>query len=189
MGFKDSFIANLLRIIQRMNPAMRQKQTATETKGPLTGGELKTNDPSVKKILCPALGLPDQQIEREYEEPAQEYKPSKPVESSSRDDRKNKKSRSRSRSPYQKKKKHRSRTRSRSRDRRHRSSRSRSRDRSRRSRSRDNRRDRRREDSRDRKSSRSDKHDRHPSGPTSSSKSDDPVVGEVATCFIKKKLP
>ena len=178
--FKDSFIANLLRIIQRMNPAMRQKQAKTETKGPLTGGELKTNDPSVKKILCPALALPDQKLERENEEPAPEYVLKL---DSSRDKKKKNASRSASRSPNQRKKKQRSRTRSRSRDRRR--SRSRSRDK-RRSRSRD-RRDRRREDSRDRKnSSRHDKYERNRSRDEHAHppKSDEPVVGEVCLFYI-----
>jgi ATP-dependent RNA helicase DHX8/PRP22 len=87
-SFPDSFIANLLRIIQRMNPSMRQQptQTANNTMstGPVTGSNFKTIDPGVKKVLCPALALPNERIaqkeasssdnDREEEEEKEEKK-------------------------------------------------------------------------------------------------------------------
>lgn len=70
--FPDSFIANLLRIIQRMNPSMRQpaQQQAstsadidlhklTEITGPTSGTNFKPLDVDIKKVLCPALALPN----------------------------------------------------------------------------------------------------------------------------------
>ncbi len=49
-----------------MNPSMKQKQSNTDqnvnslTEGPVTGSNFKGIDPSVKKILCPALALPNE---------------------------------------------------------------------------------------------------------------------------------
>lgn len=80
--FPDSFIANLLRIIQKMNPAMRQSTQAigggggggggvsastsaadlhrlTELNGPMSGSNYKPLDVEIKKALCPALALPN----------------------------------------------------------------------------------------------------------------------------------
>ena len=46
-----------------MNPTMRkvnQPSVEENSAGPMTGGNFKSVDPSVKKILCPALGLPNE---------------------------------------------------------------------------------------------------------------------------------
>ena len=61
-SFPDSFIANLLRIIQRMNPSMRQQQQSSTTSVALTGSNFKTVDSGVKKVLCPALALPNERV-------------------------------------------------------------------------------------------------------------------------------
>lgn len=74
--FPDSFIANLLRIIQKMNPAMRQNTTnnnaatssssatdldrLTEINGPMSGSNFKAVDVDIKRALCPALAMPNQ---------------------------------------------------------------------------------------------------------------------------------
>ncbi len=51
---------------------MRQKQVEQEEQlklsGPLTGGNFNQVDSSVKKILCPALALPNQTIHHDTEE-------------------------------------------------------------------------------------------------------------------------
>ena len=66
-AFPDSFAANLLRIIQRMNPSMRVKQEPVAASkeygldGPMTGGNQKI-DVAMRKILCPALALPNEKI-------------------------------------------------------------------------------------------------------------------------------
>ena len=46
-----------------MNPSMRKVNNPSveeNAAGPLTGANFKSVDPSVKKILCPALGLPNE---------------------------------------------------------------------------------------------------------------------------------
>lgn len=82
--FPDSFIANLLRIIQKMNPSMRQTNSVqqpqqqqqqvtssmsasdlhrlTELNGPMSGSNYKPLDVDIKKALCPALALPNKAI-------------------------------------------------------------------------------------------------------------------------------
>jgi ATP-dependent RNA helicase DHX8/PRP22 len=66
-SFPDSFAANLLRIIQRMNPSMRSKQELKSESviqgldGPMTGGGHKV-DIGLRRVLCPALALPNQKI-------------------------------------------------------------------------------------------------------------------------------
>ena len=127
-SFADSFIANLLRIIQRLNPSMRQQKQAqsnnsTAVTGPVTGGNFKTIDPGVKKVLCPALALPNEKFEQSEvssdENEKEKIKESFTTHVTETRDRKRKKSpknkhRSRSRS-QEKNKKKRSRSRSRSR--------------------------------------------------------------------------
>ena len=166
-----------------MNPSMRQKQTKAEQDalltGPTTGSNMKTVDPAVKKILCPALGLANEVIVRdEYVEkpvPVSEPQVSSKHAEKSRDKKKKKhhsrsRSRSRSRSPYYKKKKNRSRSRSTSRDRR----RSRSRDRY----------DRDRRDNRDDGRGKSSRHgDRSEYNRVHETKPTEPVVGEVIIKF------
>lgn len=62
--FPDSFVANLLRIIQRMNPSMRKPQNddskSSNLTGPMTGGNFRQLDVNAKKVLCPVLALPDE---------------------------------------------------------------------------------------------------------------------------------
>lgn len=75
--FPDSFIANLLRIIQKMNPTMRQQanqpiaaastsmsaadlhRLTADMNGPVSGSNFKHVDVDLKKALCPALALPN----------------------------------------------------------------------------------------------------------------------------------
>jgi ATP-dependent RNA helicase DHX8/PRP22 len=145
-SFPDSFIANLLRIIQRMNPSMRQQptQTANNTMstGPVTGSNFKTIDPGVKKVLCPALALPNERIaqkeasssdndreEEEKEEKKEKHKETKSHHhnhhkkskksstksrrrSRSRSEDRSSRSRSRSRTPPRKQQRNRDRSRS-----------------------------------------------------------------------------
>ncbi len=134
---QDSFIENLLRIIQRMNPAMKQKQTKPDASeatlaGPMSGNNFKTVDSSVKKLLCPALGRADQAIKLDSDEEKPQVQTKELEASSSKKSKKKHRSRSRSRSRspgHRKQRRHRSRSRSTSVDNRNR----------RRSRSRDNR--------------------------------------------------
>lgn len=115
----ESFIANLLRIIQRMNPTMKKKEQLQQPSGALSGSNYKSMDVGMKKVLCPALALPDQKVKRDSDEEIKKDVEEK--ESSRKKDKKKKKkhrhssssSRSRSRSP---KRRHRSRSRSRSRE-------------------------------------------------------------------------
>jgi ATP-dependent RNA helicase DHX8/PRP22 len=138
-AFPDSFIANLLRLIQRMNPSMRPKESNSTngTNGAMTASNIREVDPQVKKILCPALALPNQQQLKpqsdeesgDHNEKINDSSKSSEKPKENRDSRKDKKKKS-------KRKKHRSRSSSYS-------SRSRSRSRSRtRSRSRERERDR-----------------------------------------------
>jgi len=156
---------------------MKQKHIKPEISdaslnGPMSGNNFKTVDSSVKKLLCPALGLADKAIkldsDEEIESPPRPVQTKEPEESQSSSKKsKNKhrsRSRSRSRSPYHKKKKNRSRSRSRSR-----SPGSRHRRRSR-SRSRDNR-DRRQSDYSSSRSRHSDK--------KSFESTSEPVVGDI----------
>jgi ATP-dependent RNA helicase DHX8/PRP22 len=137
-SFPDSFAANLLRIIQRMNPSMRNKQEVKSESviqgldGPMTGGGHKV-DLGLRKVLCPALAMPNQKISISSDEEDEEVKTNeedkKQIVSnkSSHDDhdRKSKKKdkdreRDRDADSYSKKKKkhkHSSRSRSRSRSR------------------------------------------------------------------------
>jgi ATP-dependent RNA helicase DHX8/PRP22 len=71
--FPDSFVANLLRIIQRMNPAMKPQQPQpsfsdlhklNELKGPVSGSNFDHLDVNIKKVLCPALALPNDERAR-----------------------------------------------------------------------------------------------------------------------------
>lgn len=71
--FPDSFVANLLRIIQRMNPAMKPQQPQpsfsdlhklNELKGPVSGSNFDHLDVNIKKVLCPALALPNDERSR-----------------------------------------------------------------------------------------------------------------------------
>jgi len=128
-SFPDSFIANLLRIIQRMNPSMRPQQSQpnnSNANGPITGSNFKTIDPGVKKVLCPALALPNERVVVQKENSSDEEKREKPKDS-------NKTHKSSSSSHHHKKSKksskHRRRSRSRSEDRSSASSHSRSRSR------------------------------------------------------------
>ncbi|CAF0710967.1 unnamed protein product [Brachionus calyciflorus] len=136
--YPDSFIANLLRIIQRMNPSMRKTQQedakSSNLNGPMTGGNFKQLDVNAKKILCPALALPNEERQKSEEieiEPKKEKDETRNDKDKKKKKRKHSRSRSRSRSP---KIKHRSRSRSRSPRSKHRS---RSRDRDHRRRHRD----------------------------------------------------
>jgi len=57
---QDSFIANLLRLIDRMRPsktAVKEKASASRT--PAAGKENVENDVSLKRALYPALALPN----------------------------------------------------------------------------------------------------------------------------------
>ena len=187
----------MLRVIQRMNPNMRQKQQQSESNsqsasltGPVTGSNFKQVDPSVKKVLCPALALPNERIERkesddddednnqniENVESTSKSRHSKELSSkaSTVEKEKKKSNRSRSRSPGTLKRRKNSRSRSRSRDR----------DRSRRHRSRTRSRSPKRSDrDRDRDRSRDNQYSSHSSSHSSSSfkkpMSLEPIVGEI----------
>jgi len=132
-AFPDSFIANLLRLIQRMNPSMRPKDSTSSmgANGAMTASNMKEIDPQVKKILCPALALPNQQQVRPESDDERDDRKERTSDlakrsektKESRDSRKDKKKKSkrkkhRSRSSsYSSRSLSRSRTRSRSRER------------------------------------------------------------------------
>lgn len=147
--FPDSFIANLLRIIQKMNPSMRQSTTSvqsgttttstvsasasasdlhrlTELNGPMSGTNFKPLDVDIKKVLCPALALPNKtrRVSSSDEDNNEDEKDKKKRENPRRDEekrvKKEKDESSSKSSKSSKKAKKRSRSRSRSRNRRHR---------------------------------------------------------------------
>ena len=63
--YSDSFIENLLRIIQRMNPSMRKNQQeinrSSTLSEPIVAKNLNNLDMNRKKIICPALSLPNEE--------------------------------------------------------------------------------------------------------------------------------
>lgn len=122
-SFPDSFVANLLRIIQRMNPSMRAKQETSSSStnnviygldGPMSGNEKKV-DIGMRKAICPALAMPNQKIDIDSDDDQEtNTKPEvnkEPVEAAETKTKRREKSRSRSRN------RNRSRDRSRHRDR------------------------------------------------------------------------
>ena len=137
-SFPDSFIANLLRIIQRMNPSMRQQHQQAQSNnsstvtGPLTGSNFKTIDTGVKKVLCPALALPNERVvldvvNQNREASSDEDKKGEKTKDSSKSHKSSSSSHHHQHKKSKKSSKHRRRSRSRSEDRSSASSRSRSR--------------------------------------------------------------
>lgn len=57
---QDSFIANLLRLIDKMRPSKSAvKEKPSSNRAPASGKENVGNDVSLRRAICPALALPN----------------------------------------------------------------------------------------------------------------------------------